>query len=178
MQQLVGNNYGAYSFNPVAKTITIVGIDDVLKLEQIQMITNVTTNIIIYAFAISGKGGSVSNNVITLDFDTSTMASTDNLAILVNTPSRDTELLKTLSKIARLLEASSNVDPATLAQKVAVANTHAVTVSSGTITTLTNLTNRITANVDQINGTDSRFLLADQSKAAFNLNIRSKYTFT
>lgn len=70
-----------YTFDKTAKTITFVDFDSI-ELEHVQLITNVTSNVIIYQFNNPAKGGSVTNNVLTLDYDTSAMANTDDLAIL------------------------------------------------------------------------------------------------
>jgi len=50
-------------------------------LDSILLITNVTDNIIIYNFADPTKGGTVSDNVLTLTYDTSSMSNTDKLLI-------------------------------------------------------------------------------------------------
>lgn len=182
MRQLVGSNYGSYSFNPSNRTITIAGISDTLKISNFLAITNLADGVIIYIPNNAAKGAaSVIDNIITLNYDTTAMSSSDELQILVDVPSKDTELLKTLLQIKRLLEPLAHVDPANFAQKVSVMNTPAVTVSSGTITTVTavtGVTNRISANVDQLNGIDPRFLLQDQTREAFNTGIRSKMTFS
>lgn len=69
-----------YIFSASAKTITF-GDYAAIELERILLITNVTDNIIIYNFADSTKGGTVSGNVLTLAYDTSTMANSDKLLI-------------------------------------------------------------------------------------------------
>jgi hypothetical protein len=76
MKKLITN----YTFNPTAKTITFNDYSSI-NLERILLITNVTRNVIIYNFADPNKGGSVSNNVLTLNYDTTGMASTDKLQI-------------------------------------------------------------------------------------------------
>lgn len=64
-------------------TVTFVGIN--LSLNNIYLITNVTRNVTIYNFASSTKGQvSFVNNVLTLDFDTSTHAASDELQIIVD----------------------------------------------------------------------------------------------
>ena len=105
-----------YSFDAAAQTVTF-NTTDVITLEQLLIITNVTTNKIIYNFADPNAGGSITNNVLTLDFDTTSMSSGDKLQIFVDnilTPSSDetlqlvgeqTELLRRMTK---LLEPSSN----------------------------------------------------------------------
>lgn len=76
MKTLITN----YSFNATSGTVTFL---DYLRisLDSILLITNVNTNTIIYNFAGIGKGGSVSGNVLTLDFNTSAMSNSDPLQI-------------------------------------------------------------------------------------------------
>ena len=82
MKKMVGINIGSYAFNAVSKQITFSGITNLIK-EQILVITNVTDNIIIYAFADITKGGSLSGDILTLDYDTSAMGNSDNLQIWI-----------------------------------------------------------------------------------------------
>ena len=70
-----------YSFVPgVSGTVTFTKVDNITQ-DNLLMITNVTRNEIIYNFADPAKGGSISTNVLTLDFDTSTHAGSDSLQI-------------------------------------------------------------------------------------------------
>lgn len=52
-------------------------------LSCVQLITNVTDNIIIYNFADPTKGGTFATNTLTLTFDTSAMDDNDSLQILI-----------------------------------------------------------------------------------------------
>lgn len=65
-------------FDASAKTITFT---DAVELERLMLITNVTDNVIIYNFADSAKGGTIATTVLTLTFDTTTMADTDELQV-------------------------------------------------------------------------------------------------
>jgi hypothetical protein len=76
MKTLITN----YTFNAASKTVTFLGYSRIL-LDSILIITNVASNTIIYNFAGTGKGGTVSGNVLTLDFDTSAMSNSDPLQI-------------------------------------------------------------------------------------------------
>jgi len=86
MRQIVGNNYGSYSFNPIAKTVTIAGILDVLTVSNISLITNIKTNTIIYEPDVVGKECTVVDNIITLTYDTSLMEYSDPLQIIIEIP--------------------------------------------------------------------------------------------
>lgn len=70
------------TFDASAKTVTHASFSDV-GLPGIQLITNVTDNVIIYNFADATKGGSLATDTLTLDFDTTSMSDTDELMILV-----------------------------------------------------------------------------------------------
>lgn len=69
-----------YAFNSAAKTITFTG-KAAVDLSRILIITNITDNIIIFNFADQAKTGTVSGNVLTLDFDTLSMSNGDILQI-------------------------------------------------------------------------------------------------
>ena len=69
-----------YSFDASAKTVTFIDYDSI-DLSRVLLITNVTDNVIVYNFANSSLGGSVANNVLTLDYDTTSMSDTDDLLI-------------------------------------------------------------------------------------------------
>jgi hypothetical protein len=84
MTKVLVGNVGSYTFDASAKTVTLTGFPT-LTIEQILLITNVTStkNEIIYQFDQTAKAGTISGNVITLVFDTTTMADTDDLQIWV-----------------------------------------------------------------------------------------------
>lgn len=71
-----------YTFDPIAKTITI---PNPIELEELLLITNVSSNQIIYNFADLTRGASIVDNIITLDFDTSAMLPDDSLQIFIDT---------------------------------------------------------------------------------------------
>jgi hypothetical protein len=104
-----------YTFNASAKQIRF-NTTSVIGLEQLLIITNVTDNIIIYNFADPSAGGTISNNVLTLDYNTVSMSNTDSLQIFIDSllsPASD-ETLQYLSdqtvllrRMVKLLEPSS-----------------------------------------------------------------------
>lgn len=79
MKKLVSN----YNFNAASKQITLLDYTSV-DLESLLLITNVTNNTIIYNFAGQGKGATISGNVLTLDFDTTSMSNSDELQIFLD----------------------------------------------------------------------------------------------
>jgi hypothetical protein len=100
-----------YTFNAATKQITF-NTTSVVGLEQLLVITNVTDNIIIYNFADPSAGGTVANNVLTLDYDTTSMSNTDNLQIFLDnleSPASD-EMLRLMGRMVKLLEPSAVQD--------------------------------------------------------------------
>lgn len=78
-----------YTFNASAKTVTFDNVGT-LELENVLVITNLVDGIIIYNFADPAKGGTAATNVLTLEFDTTSMSNTDQLQIFYNDPVLDT----------------------------------------------------------------------------------------
>ena len=69
-----------YQFDAAAKTVKLTDYE-VIRLDSVLLITNVTKNIIIYNFASPKKGGTVFGNIVSLFYDTTKMSSTDKLQI-------------------------------------------------------------------------------------------------
>lgn len=76
MKKLISN----YTFNPTSKTITFNDYS-LIELESILLITNVSSNQIIYNFADPCYGAGVNGNTVTLVYDTTSMSSSDALQI-------------------------------------------------------------------------------------------------
>lgn len=72
-----------YTFNAGTRQITLTDYNPV-NLESFLLITNVTDNVIIYNFADPSKGGTVSGNILTLDYDTTAMSNGDTLQIFID----------------------------------------------------------------------------------------------
>lgn len=75
-----------YTFNAVAKTVTST---DFTSIEIILSILNVTTGDIIYLPNNPNKGGTLSNGVLTLDYNTTSMSNTDKLQIIIENSATD-----------------------------------------------------------------------------------------
>lgn len=70
-----------YIFDPTNKNVVFNNYDKI-DLERVLLITNVTDNVIIYNFANPVAGGRVvNNNILNLQYDTTTMSDTDKLQI-------------------------------------------------------------------------------------------------
>jgi hypothetical protein len=76
MKQKIDN----YIFNATAKTVTFTDYTSI-RLDGMLLITNVTSNEIIYNFADPTKGGTVSKNILTFTYSTIQMHNTDKLLI-------------------------------------------------------------------------------------------------
>jgi hypothetical protein len=77
-----------YSFNKATKQITFSGAFAGLETANITLVCNLTAgNLMIYQFNKAGYGGELSADVLTLDYDTTTMNNTDELLIGVNVDS-------------------------------------------------------------------------------------------
>ncbi len=136
MKKLITN----YAFDASDKKITFSDYTSI-NHEGILLITNVLDNQIIYNFADASAGGTVSGNILTLNFDTTSMSDTDPLQIYYDdaniTPSSD-ETLEALVNLIEYLKIVVN-QTKTLAtqdsanrQRVAVETMPTVTVT-GTI---------------------------------------------
>jgi hypothetical protein len=142
-----------YTFNAAAKTITFntstsVGLNNVL------LITNVTDNIIIYNFANPNLGGTISNNVLTLTYNTTSMSNIDSLQIFIDigggaateeTLEKLTESVQLLNRIAQLLTPIATQD-SSQRQRIAVeAMPASVTVAQATAANLNSTVSQATA---------------------------------
>lgn len=88
MKSLITN----YTFDASAQTITF-GDYAGITLDNVMLITNVTDQVIIYNFADSSKGGSVATNVLTLEYDTTSMSDTDDLQIWYWDPTKTSKVV-------------------------------------------------------------------------------------
>lgn len=138
MKKLITN----YSFNKTLKQITFTDYTSV-SLESVLLITNVTSNIVIYNFAIPNLGGTVSGNVLTLDYDTSSMLDTDDLQIWYEdlsvspaTESNQLELINLTEAVYAVLDQLSflsNTQGFIGDIRVSVVNAPTVTTSSSSV---------------------------------------------
>jgi hypothetical protein len=153
-----------YTFNAATKQITF-NTTDIVSLNQVLVITNVTDNVIIYNFADPAKGGVITNNVLTLTFDTTAMSDTDSLQIfldLYGTPSTDDSVVL-LRRLIQLLT-PIGVQDVQQRQRVVVENS-----ISGNIQNVVNL--------NSYQNVDSRFPIIDQARNTFANGIRQNLTY-
>ena len=82
-KQIIGTDVGGYSFNAATRQVTLTGLST-LNLEQVLLITNVTSNIVIYQFNSSSLGATIASNVLTLVYNTTGQSNTDKLQIIID----------------------------------------------------------------------------------------------
>lgn len=173
MKKLITN----YQFDSTNKTVKLLDYSSV-SLENILLITNVSSNTILYNFASPGFGADVTGNTITLDYDTTSMLNTDVLQIfyedLEESPATE-ETLSLFRRILRVLQSNATVDSADR-QIVRVAtvdggNINITGINGGNITTVQN------ANVNGFNSVDTRYLLMDESRNAYANHVRRNLIF-
>ena len=176
MKQLIGKDIGNYVFDKTAKTITFSNVS--FTQEQILLITNTTTQTIIYSFADSTLGGILIGSVLTLNFDTTSMSNTDKLQIYVDIP--DTTQLNVLDELQALntdstlmlrclISILSNpvyLDATLNALRIAIVS-GSVTISSGTVTTVNTV-----ANQTNIGGKSADMVTGNLSDVAWSNSIR------
>lgn len=94
-----------YIFNKTSKQITFVDYEGI-RLDAVLLITNATDSTIIFNFADPTKGGTVSGNILTLAFDTSSMSDSDKLLIYYDDTEKTdltAELIETLQELIQRL---------------------------------------------------------------------------
>jgi hypothetical protein len=166
-----------YNFNAAAKTVTF-NTTDSITLEQLLIITNVTTNQIIYNFADPNAGGTIASNVLTLDYNTTSMSSSDKLQIFIDntsSPASD-ETLQYLSdqtallgRMVKLLEPSSRQNSVGMQQVDLGGSTITVNVKQDT------MTNGVTSQGFTIAAAESTLVL--QSRIAY-ATLRNQLEFS
>lgn len=174
-----------YTFNAGQKKVTLTDYTSV-SLESLLLITNVTTNTIIYNFADPAKGGVVSGNILTLDYDSSGMSNTDKLQIFIDNKSiPSTEnTLQTLKEVVDYLKILIK-QTITLATQD-TSQRQRIVIDSGSMNTNTVILDPFSTNTfnRSQNAFGSQFALPDVwntmelSRINYQNNIRSKLTFS
>lgn len=127
----------SYTFTAAAKTIASA---DFTSLEKVQLITNVTDQVIIYNFADTTKGATLSGTTLTLEYDTTTMDDADKLQIFVEDGSA-TQAVSVASlplpsgAATSAKQDTGNTSLASIDGKITAVNTGAVVVSSSALPT-------------------------------------------
>lgn len=138
MKRLVTN----YTFNAAAKTVTLPDFTSI-TLPQLLLITNVTDGIILYNFADPVLGATVATNVVTLEYNTTSMSNTDALQIYYDdaaqAPAIASEQIESRELLLAVYEALKVIS--FLPALRDTANQLRVNVVSGYLATLSNMTN-------------------------------------
>ena len=153
-----------YIFDKTARTITFTDYDTI-SLSRIVLITNIENNIMIYNFGGTGKGGTVSGNVLTLDYDTSSMGNSDTLQIIYD--DKDASLISQLLQSTQLLFKAIANPP--WVDKSANQMRAQVTGSISTVTTVTTA-----ASVTNFGTYPAQQGIIDQNRASWAVLVRGR----
>jgi hypothetical protein len=102
MKKIILDN-DQFTFTKASDTITFT---ELYNINHILLITNTTTNDIIYNFGCDGFGGTLTRYTLKLEYDTSSMKDTDDLQIIIYTEedASDTENHRLLELIRKQTE--------------------------------------------------------------------------
>jgi hypothetical protein len=131
-----------YMFSPGASgvgSVNLLGIEQ-FDVARLVAIINQTRGILIYSTAsVDNKYTSVSGTTVYLNFDTSSQSSTDQLQIIYNNESSTIDMIVMLNNLLSIIANPGIRDKSVNADRVSIVGTPAVTISSGTVTTLSTL---------------------------------------
>lgn len=166
-----------YTFDASAKTITFNNLYD-LSLEGFVLISNVTDGIVIYQCTKATKSGTLSGNVLTLNFDTTGMSDSDDLMIVYESPadvptSPATE--ETLTFLKRILTLLKPLGIITGAQSNRLSvDVNAVTGAIASVTTVTTVASL--TNIVNIGSVSAFSLMKDNSRHTYANSVRTRLT--
>ena len=152
-----------YKFDPIAKTIQFS--DKNITLDTLLVITNVTDNIIIYNFAAPTKGGIMSDSILTLTCDTSTMSDTDTLQIFADIEDGSQNIMY---RILQMLSSPLGYDKSLQRQR------GTVLVESGTVTQVSTVATL--SNTVLVGGIQAQLLVNGQNVSAWQSCVRNRIT--
>ena len=171
-----------YTFVPGTRTVTLTDVPGAI-LEGLLLITNVTSNIIIYHFADPAKGAAPGGpGAFVLDFDTSSMSSSDKLQIYyddgatlpVNVTNTE-EFGMLIRRLVKMNEPCATQD-ANQRQMISAVLTSGTLTTLGTLTTVTNpvpLGNLATMGTTNY---PAQMVAIYQNNAAWAAMVRSRIT--
>jgi hypothetical protein len=117
-----------YTFNKTAKTVTFTDYATI-RLDGLLLITNATDGVIIFNFADTAKGGTVTGNVLTLTFDTSSMDNGDKLLIYYDDTTDEVALASNQDSIQSLIETLQELIQRLAPLASVIANTAALRIT-------------------------------------------------
>lgn len=155
-----------YAFNAASKQITF---SETFALSQVLLITNTTTNTIIYNFANPSFGGVMSGNTLTLTFDSASMSDSDALQIFVDDGAAAASEA-TQGAIASLLTRILNalLSPLGYDRQQGRGRVTAV-LESGTVTTVGTV-----SNISTLDSIPARVLVNGANVTAWHLSVRER----
>lgn len=189
MRQLMGIDVpGTFTFNASARTVTFTNLTYTLALNNIILINNATANTIIYNFTDATAGAvSLTNNVLTLDYNTTPMSNSDKLMVYIDIEGYDDSWQTLFRRMNKLLESNGVVDSA-LRQRIAVEVMPTTTVTGtvvaqgqyGIFNQQGNVYGSSNTNVLPIaeGPVDQRWRIIDDARSCYAAAIRSKLTFS
>lgn len=156
-----------YLFDKTAKTITFLDYTSI-DLNRIAVITNVTSNVMIYNFAGAGKGGTISGNVLTLTYDTAAMADTDELQIIYDDKDAPLlgQLLESIKLLFRVIANPPWVDKSANQVRAQITGSLTTAGTVSTVTTVTGITN--------FGGYPAQQGIIDQNRASWAVLVRGR----
>lgn len=183
MKKLVSN----YKFNAATKQITLSDYTSI-DLESLLLITNVTDNIIIYNFASTGKGGTISGNILTLQYDTTSMSNSDDLQIFVDDGNLGAtqvtlQALKDVSDYLKILVRQTQTlatQDANQRQRIVV-DSGAITLAGASVIVDSPNQNPFNRNGNAFTSTfavNDVWNTVELARISYQNNIRSRLTFT
>jgi hypothetical protein len=158
-----------YVFNPINKTIVFSDYDSI-KLDNVILIVEVTTGTIIYNFAAANLTGAVSGNILTLNYDTTSIANTSNLAIYYDDSNTSASTDESIVLLRRLVQLLTPVGVQDIAQRQRVV---VEGIAGSAVVTTVGTVN----NMNALAGVDARFPIIDQARNTFANAIRQNLTY-
>jgi len=175
MKRMITN----YTFDKAAKTVTLLDYT-AIDLESLLLITNVTDGTIIYNFADPAAGATVTDNVITLEYDTTAMDDNDKIQIYFDDPEYQPTSYTQQTDIKDLTEAILDTAEqlAFLTNVRGIASDLRVTLLGGALSTLATVTTVTTvsniANITSIGGLSTVPMLQNiQNQTAVQSNTNN-----
>lgn len=159
----------SYTFTASAKTVKFNDYGEI-RLEGVKLITNITTGTIIYQFNDATKNGTVSNNILTLTYNTASMSNTDKLMIIYEAPEARSVLAGLATLLSSIYEAIKRPSYSTI-----VGGARLLKVSCDQMTTVSAVTTVSTlSNLNGIASLDARWIIFNGWNQNYRLGLRSR----
>lgn len=157
-----------YTFNPGTIGSGYIDLNNIhdFDIKRVVAIINQTSGKVLYSTASESlKYLSYSNGRLFFIQDTSSQSSTDDIQIIYDSESNTIDMTVMLNNLMNIIANPGIRDKTLNADRIAVVNTVPVTISSGTVTTLSTLA-----------GYQAQIPVQNNNIAAWYLSCRSKIT--